>query len=447
MYTFQRMLISCICIGAMTLGIGCDVGQSDAPRLHADDCGDGTPSSLSQLVRIRSEQEIHPGIARYILRLVVSAGQWEGLGYRCFNANRHWWANTINVNWCHDRDSELFHLERRTTDGAWRLRGNEAALNLWWSGGNRCITHGSRTLHFAACDDNDDNQKVEIEGVDTSQLRLKFGGEYARLAYPQPSAGFSPIRNHVALDSSIVEKHRFEGLYGWVIEEEPQSRSQRNFNAAADLGDEDADNCPDELDTNNDGLPADHCGRCEQNSCEGDGMCLQMTDGRHVCVYPTEQCPSGGTSVSVPGIADSSVCYTVSSGSGSISLTPGPVDVDGDGTPDIKFVVGTQNAFLDRLEPYGLVGNIGGGPGTGAAWVRDTSTVVTPDGQGRNEIIKEFRGALLNSDNNWSKVHFSSGDGWVQWEIGEQSSIVRPVAFIRENPGENLSASQAAARK
>ena len=452
MYNFRNILISCICIGSLTLSVGCIADQSNAPNLQAstdpDTCSDGTPSSLSRLVRIKTSQEQPTDIIKTVLYLAVSLGQSEGVGYRCFNANKHWWANTINVNWCRDRSSEVFHLERRVTDGAWRLRGNEDALNLWWSGGNRCITNnGSGTLYFKPCDDNNDDQRVEIEAA-AGSFRLKFGGKYARLDYPHPTGGFQPVRHHVGLDSSIVEKHRFHALYSWEIEEVTGATAQKSFKAVEDLGDKDGDNCPDELDTNNDGLPAEHCGRCEQNSCEGDGMCLQMTDKRHVCIYPTPQCPSGATSVSVPGIDYSSACYTVSSGSGSTNLTPGPVDVDGDGTPDVEFATDQLGrGYLDRIGPYGLVGNIGGQPGTGAAWVRDTSTVIAPDGQGRNEMIVSFRGAVLNSDNNWSKVHFSSGYGWVQWELGAQSSIARPVAFIRENPGEDLSASQAAARK
>ena len=37
-------------------------------------------------------------------------------------------------------------------------------------------------------------------------------------------------------------------------------------------------------------------------------------------------------------------------------LTPGLVDVDGDGINDIKFVsFGADSGFLDRVAPYGLV--------------------------------------------------------------------------------------------
>lgn len=125
-------------------------------------------------------------------------------------------------------------------------------------------------------------------------------------------------------------------------------------------------------------------------------------------------------------------------------LTPGLVDVDGDGTNDINFVsFGADSGFLDSVAPYGLVGNIGGGPGAGAAWVRNTSNIVTGDGVGRNEIIAAFRGAVWPSDDNWSKVHFSSGDGWVQWEFGAVRSIVTPLVFVREMVGEDLSAAQA----
>ena len=126
-------------------------------------------------------------------------------------------------------------------------------------------------------------------------------------------------------------------------------------------------------------------------------------------------------------------------------LTPNTfVDVDGDGIDDIRFVsFGADSGFLDAAAPYGLVGNIGGAPGTGAAWVRNTSNIVTGDGVGRNEIIAAFRGAVWPSVDNWSKVHFSSGDGWVQWEFGAVRSIVTPLVFVREMVGEDLSAAQA----
>lgn len=127
-------------------------------------------------------------------------------------------------------------------------------------------------------------------------------------------------------------------------------------------------------------------------------------------------------------------------------LTPGPVDVDGDGTPDIEFVsFGLDSGFLDASASYGLVGNVGGDPGTGAAWVRGTSDVVAGDGVGRNEIIEPFRGALLEWDDNWSKVHLSSGDGWVQWECGATRDVVIPVVFVREGVGQDITAARAAA--
>ena len=127
------------------------------------------------------------------------------------------------------------------------------------------------------------------------------------------------------------------------------------------------------------------------------------------------------------------------------TLTPGLVDVDGDGINDIDFVsFGVDSGFLDASAPYGLVGNIGGSPGSGAAWVREDSDLVAVDGVGRNEIIADFRGALVSSDDNWSKVHLSSGDGWVQWEFGATRDVVTPVVFVREGDNQNLQAMEAA---
>jgi hypothetical protein len=132
-------------------------------------------------------------------------------------------------------------------------------------------------------------------------------------------------------------------------------------------------------------------------------------------------------------------------GSLGATLTPGLVDIDGDGTSDINFVsFGVDSGFLDANAPYGLVGNIGGGPGSGAAWVQSTSVLQTIDGVGRNEIIVSSRGAIMNSDDNWSKVHLSSGEGWVQWEFGATRDIVKPLVFVREGENQNLQASEAA---
>ena len=125
-------------------------------------------------------------------------------------------------------------------------------------------------------------------------------------------------------------------------------------------------------------------------------------------------------------------------------LAPGAIDVEGDGTADLTFVsFGADSNFLDARTGFGLVGNIGGAPGTGAAWVRATDARVTVDGQGRNEIIDGFRGAIWPSEDNWSKVRLSSGDGWVQWRFGATRNIVTPVAFVRERAGLDLSAAQA----
>lgn len=116
-----------------------------------------------------------------------------------------------------------------------------------------------------------------------------------------------------------------------------------------------------------------------------------------------------------------------------------PSDIDGDGTADLSFVNGSGTGYLDASGVYGLVGNIGS---SGAAWVRNTSVDVTVDGVGRNEMAAGFRGVVLNSSDNWSKVHFSSGDGWVQWSFGA-SNQVTPLLFVKEAVGENFSAAQA----
>lgn len=149
----------------------------------------------------------------------------------------------------------------------------------------------------------------------------------------------------------------------------------------------------------------------------------------------------------VVGIANSrenAGVVVTSGGALGTNLSPGPIDVDGDGTDDINFVsFGNNSGFLDTLPPYGLVGNIGGSPSVGAAWVPSSSTIVAEDGVGRDEIVAVLRGATLNSDDNWSKVHFSSGDGWVQWRFGATSDVVTPLAFVRERTGVDLSANQA----
>jgi hypothetical protein len=125
---------------------------------------------------------------------------------------------------------------------------------------------------------------------------------------------------------------------------------------------------------------------------------------------------------------------------------PGPFDLDGDGLADVNFNTfappGAGSGFVDRNGVFGLVGDIGGSPGTGAAWVRNTSFAAAVDGVGRNEIVADFRGALLFSDNNWSKVHFTTGDGWVQWRMLSSNEITA-LLFVREAAGENLTANAA----
>jgi len=119
-------------------------------------------------------------------------------------------------------------------------------------------------------------------------------------------------------------------------------------------------------------------------------------------------------------------------------ISPGAVDIEGDGIADINFVsFGINSGFLDASATFGLTGNIGTAD---SAWVRGSSTDVTVDALGGNEMIASFRGAVLASDDNWSKVHMSSGDGWVQWSFGNAASIVTPLRFVLEDVGENLSA-------
>ncbi len=134
---------------------------------------------------------------------------------------------------------------------------------------------------------------------------------------------------------------------------------------------------------------------------------------------------------------------TASGGALGTQLSPGAVDIEGDGTADINFVsFGVDSGFLDSLTPFGLTGDSGN---SGSAWVRSISTDVATDGAGGNEIIAAFRGVVTGSADNWSKVHLSSGDGWVQWSIGATRDIVTPLRFVREGLGEDLSAVQAAA--
>ena len=84
-----------------------------------------------------------------------------------------------------------------------------------------------------------------------------------------------------------------------------------------------------------------------------------------------------------------------------VLLSPGLVDLDGDGISDVEFVsFGVNNGYLDAAGTYGLMGNIGRSPGSGAAWVSRTSTLAASDGTGRNENIAPHRGAVLGSVDN-----------------------------------------------
>lgn len=150
-----------------------------------------------------------------------------------------------------------------------------------------------------------------------------------------------------------------------------------------------------------------------------------------------------GLAISQAAVEVKSATLITSGGSLGTQLTPGPRDIDGDGIFDVNFTVVGPFGFLDRIGSFGLTGNIGGAPGLGFAWVRNTSTIVPNDGVGRDEIIDFSRGAVLNSTDNWSKVFFSRGSGWVQWSFGA-STIAAPLSFVLEDPGENLSAAQAA---
>lgn len=126
-----------------------------------------------------------------------------------------------------------------------------------------------------------------------------------------------------------------------------------------------------------------------------------------------------------------------------LDATSIPYDIDGDGTADVRFntfdVPGGGVGFVDSADPFGLTGRIGA---SRLAWVQSLSIESAADGVGRNEIVDFFRGALLGSDDNWSKVHFSSGDGWVQWNLLSSNQVI-PLLFVREAAGEDLTAAQA----
>lgn len=121
-------------------------------------------------------------------------------------------------------------------------------------------------------------------------------------------------------------------------------------------------------------------------------------------------------------------------------LANGLNDIDGDGISDVSLADFGSFAAIDATGGYGLTGDSGGG----AAWVRGSSTIAAPDRAGTDEAyFSPFRGNIMSSSDNWSKVRLSSGDGWVQWKFAAGSSPVIPLVFVREAPDENLSAAQA----
>ena len=136
------------------------------------------------------------------------------------------------------------------------------------------------------------------------------------------------------------------------------------------------------------------------------------------------------------------IAYRVQRGRGRLgtSLASGVNDIDGDGINDLSLADFGSFAAIDATGGFGLTGESGGG----AAWVRATSTIVAVDRAGQNEAyFSPFRGNIMSSSDNWSKVRLSSGDGWVQWQFAAGSSPVVPLVFVREEPGEDLSAAQA----
>jgi hypothetical protein len=136
----------------------------------------------------------------------------------------------------------------------------------------------------------------------------------------------------------------------------------------------------------------------------------------------------------------------VAGGALGTTLAPGPVDIEGDGTADVVFVsFSADSNFLDASGSFGLVGNIGGAPGDGAAWVRGSDVRVTADGNGRDELVDPSRGVVWPSSDNWSKVRLSSGSGWVRWQFGATRNIVAPLVFVREGALVNFSAAEASA--
>jgi hypothetical protein len=113
-------------------------------------------------------------------------------------------------------------------------------------------------------------------------------------------------------------------------------------------------------------------------------------------------------------------------------------DVDGDGLADFKaHVPGSGEIALYAVGDFGI----------NSGFYRGTATDVVPDGIPGYFRLDHFNGISLpswGSDDNWTKVHFTTGDGWVQWllgpALGGRGSITSaiPLQFVLESPGENL---------
>ena len=122
----------------------------------------------------------------------------------------------------------------------------------------------------------------------------------------------------------------------------------------------------------------------------------------------------------------------------------GDKDIDGDGIADVRTSYSSGHFVLNTAPPFGLTQFY--------SFHRGTSTIVVADGTGVSVEPPFYNNnwGAWNSDDNWSKVHFTSGDGWVQWQLGPQPSRgippeMTPIRFVREDPSEDLSAAGAAA--
>ncbi len=137
--------------------------------------------------------------------------------------------------------------------------------------------------------------------------------------------------------------------------------------------------------------------------------------------------------LNLPGLAAS---VRTTGGKLGQALDSGVNDIDGDGINDVSLATFPGFGAIGATGGFGLTGESGGG----AAWVRSNSVLTPGDRGGQNEAFyTPFRGNLLDSSDNWSKVHFSSADGWVKWQFGSGVSPVIPLVFVREAAGEDLS--------